>query len=154
MAVNIFLRIALTHEQHCLIFDVALFGCGLDSHRVVALLPANKWDIISLQSIRIDFEAHPVSSSTGKVGCYRRRVVQSGRGVQLTTPLHLVPRLGISGVIFRYPIRSVSPDYYLMQNSHWPTWDHLGNCAWNSSVVYITHELPRDSLMHFKQLEV
>jgi hypothetical protein len=42
MAVNIFLAIALTREQNCLIFDVALLGCGLDSHRFVALLPAKK----------------------------------------------------------------------------------------------------------------
>jgi hypothetical protein len=36
--------------------------------------------------------------------------------VPLTTPYHLVPRLGISGAIFRYPIRSVSPDYFLVEN--------------------------------------
>jgi hypothetical protein len=85
-----------------LIFDVALLGCGLDSHRFVALLPAKKWDSSSLKSIRIDFEFHPESDSMGNVGCYRRRMVQSCRGLQMTTPLHLVPRLGISGAIFRY----------------------------------------------------
>jgi hypothetical protein len=52
------------------------------------------------------------------VGCYRRRADQSGRDVQLTTPLHPVPRLGISGALFLYPISSVSPDYYLMHNSY------------------------------------
>jgi hypothetical protein len=42
MAVNIFLRITLIGDQNCLIFGVALLGCGLDSHRDVGLLPAKK----------------------------------------------------------------------------------------------------------------
>jgi len=68
---------------------------------VVGGIPVGETDFVPSAPIQTDFGSKPVSYSMGTVNLCRR---YSRGSVMLTTPLHLVLKLGMNGAIISLPV--------------------------------------------------